>query len=84
MFGDRTIVWALEYGVGGLLVVVPLGVLGVQQPDIKAETGVWCIGLFLVTLGVILISCASSMRRRMLLERRIERLEKQAGPGGPT
>ncbi|MHC4571896.1 MAG: hypothetical protein ACYS0C_07455 [Planctomycetota bacterium] len=76
MFKDRTIIWILEYIFGGLLVFVPLMWLklrGLTQTDAH----LWAVGLFAVCLGVILISCASSMRQRLLLAKRIDSLAKQ-------
>ena len=76
MLKDRTIIWALEYVMGGTLVLVPLGILALGQ-DSSAKDYVWATGLFVVSLGVILISCASSMRQRMLLAKRIDALDKK-------
>jgi hypothetical protein len=38
---------------------------------------VWTAKLFAACLGVILISCASSMRQRLLLAKRIDKLAEQ-------
>jgi len=78
MFNDKTIIWVLEYIIGGTLVIVPLAGLGVYRHSwIGAH--IWAAELFIVCLGVVLISCASSMRQRMLLGNRIDRLVKQIG-----
>jgi hypothetical protein len=76
MFKDRMLVWILEYIVGGTLVLVPLARLILSGPA-RTDAYNWATQLFIVCLGVILISCASSMRQRMLLARRIDRMAKQ-------
>lgn len=76
MFKDRTIIWVLEYIFGGLLVFVPLVWLKLRGLT-RTDAHLWAVGLFVVCLGVILISCASSMRQRLLLARRIDTLAEQ-------
>lgn len=76
MFKDRAAIWVLEYIVGGTLALVPLIGLGLWRAN-WTDAHTWATGLFVVCLGVILISCASSMRQRMLLARRIDMLAKQ-------
>ncbi len=76
MFRDRMLVWVLEYVFGGMLVIVPLTSLVLYRPD-WTDAYIWATQLFIVCLGVILISCASSMRQRILLARRIDRLAEQ-------
>jgi len=76
MFKDRTIIWVLEYIFGGLLVFVPLVWLKLRGLTCT-DAHLWAVGLFVVCLGVILISCASSMRQRLLLARRIDTLAEQ-------
>ena len=76
MFKDRTLIWVLEYIFGGTLVVVPLTGLASRRAN-WTEGCIWAVGLFVVCLGVILISCASSMRQRMLLGKRIDGLAEQ-------
>ena len=76
MFKDRMLVWILEYIVGGTLVLVPLASLILSSP-VQTDAYNWATQLFIVCLGVVLISCASSMRQRMLLARRIDRMAKQ-------
>ena len=84
MFNDRMLVWVLEYIFGGTLVIVPLTSLVLfRQARMDAYT--WAAQLFVVCLGVILLSCASSMRQRMSLAERIDKLAKQiAGSSGST
>ncbi|HUS44690.1 MAG TPA: hypothetical protein VM219_01450 [Phycisphaerae bacterium] len=72
MFRDRTTIWIIEYVLGGILVVVPWVVLARRQPAVETEAGLWSIGFFVVSLGVILVASASSMRRRLALARRID------------
>jgi hypothetical protein len=76
MFRDRTLVWAVEYIFGGVLVLVPLASL-VLCRGAPTDAHIWDVRLFVVCLGVILVSCASSMRQRMVLARRIDTLVKQ-------
>ncbi len=76
MFKDRTIVWVLEYIFGGTLVIVPLAGLVIRRLD-WPDAYLWAVQLFVACLGVILISCASSMRQRMLLAKRIDKLGEQ-------
>ena len=80
MFNDHRLIWILEYVFGGMLVVVPLAPR-VLRPPAWTEAHIWATQLFVVSLGVILISCASSMRQRLLLARRIDRLAKQMAEG---
>jgi hypothetical protein len=76
MFKDRMIVWFLEYVFGGMLVIVPLASLLLRR-SVWTDASVWAARLFVVCLGVILISCASSMRQRLLLSKRIDDLAEQ-------
>lgn len=76
MLKDKMGVWATEYVAGGLLVVLPLIGLALWLAG-KTHICVWAVLLFGVCLGVILISCASSMRQRMELANRIEALAKR-------
>ncbi|GAH82331.1 unnamed protein product [marine sediment metagenome] len=76
MFKDRAAIWVLEYIVGGMLVLVPLIGLGLLRAN-WTDAHAWAVGLFVVCLGVILISCASSMRQRLFLAKRIDRLAEQ-------
>lgn len=76
MFKDRTLVWVLEYIVGGLLVVVPMTGLVVWRPA-WTDAYICAVQLFIACLGVVLISCASSMRQRMLLAKRIDTLAEE-------
>ena len=74
MFKDRMVVWVLEYVLGGTLVLVPLMVLGLSE---WSDARIWAAQLFVICLGVVLISCASSMRQRMFLTKRIDILAEQ-------
>jgi len=76
MLKDRTIVWILEYVFGGILVVVPLASLVLRRLA-WSYPHTWATKLFVTCLGVILISCASSMRQRMILAKRIDKLTEQ-------
>jgi len=76
MFKDNAAVWVLEYIFGAILVVAPLTSLRIWRL-VRLDAHIWAVQLFVVCLGVTLISCASSMRQRMLLARRIDRLAQQ-------
>lgn len=76
MLKDRMIIWVLEYILGGTLVVVSLSSLVVRRLT-WSYPHMWATKLFVASLGVILISCASSMRQRILLAGRIDRLAGQ-------
>jgi len=76
MFKDRMIVWLLEYVFGGALVIIPLASQSFRR-FAWTNTYVWTAKLFAACLGVILISCASSMRQRLLLSKRIDKLTEQ-------
>lgn len=76
MFKDRAIVWVLEYIFGGTLIIMPLMGLIFWQPA-WIDAKLWAAQLFVICLGVILVSCASSMRQRMLLAKCIDKLAKQ-------
>lgn len=80
MFKDRAAIWVLEYIAGGTLVLVPLIGLSLLRAN-WTDAHAWATGLFVVCLGVTLISCASSMRQRMLLARRIDTLAEQMADG---
>lgn len=82
MFKDRMLVWVLEYIFGGTLVLLPLVSL-VLCRGAPTDAHIWAVRLFVVCLGVILVSCASSMRQRMLLAKRVDTLAKQiaSSPG---
>jgi len=76
MFKDRVTVWWLEYIFGGSLVLISLADMWFRG-SVRTDAYIWAAHLFIVCLGVILISCASSMRQRMLLARRLDMLAKQ-------
>ncbi|MFC1780797.1 hypothetical protein ACFLZ8_00855 [Planctomycetota bacterium] len=76
MFKDRLIYWIMEYIFGGILVFVPLTMVFVNRA-LWTDAYIWAAQLFVVCLGVILVSCASSMRQRILLSRRIDKLAEQ-------
>lgn len=76
MFKDRALIWVLEYIVGGALVIISLADMWFRV-SVRMDAHLWAAHLFVVCLGVILISCSSSMRQRMLLARRLEKLTKQ-------
>jgi predicted lysophospholipase L1 biosynthesis ABC-type transport system permease subunit len=83
MLKDKMVIWILEYIVGGMLVITSLAVLGFRRST-WADAHIWAAHLFVICLGVVLISCASSMRQRILLARRVDRLAKQLADGSLT
>jgi len=83
MFNDRTAIWVLEYIFGGALVVIPLTSLSLWQPG-WMDVRIWAAQLFVVCLGVVLVSCASSMRQRMLLSRHLDNLAEQIAAGSTS
>jgi hypothetical protein len=76
MFKDRALIWILEYIFGGALVLISLADMWFRV-SVQTDVHIWAAHLFVVCLGVVLISCSSSMRQRMLLGRRIEMLTKR-------
>jgi len=76
MLKDNKVIWVVEYSFGGLLVAVSLGAL-VFWPGSQLDTRIWASELFVACLGVILISCASSMRQRMILAKYIDQRIRQ-------
>lgn len=80
MLNDRRVIWILEYVFGGALVAVPLTSRIVRLPA-WTDAYTWATQLFVVGLGVVLISCASSMRQRLLLASRLDALARQLAVG---
>ena len=76
MLKDKKIIWMLEYVFGGLLVAVSLAAL-VFWCDSQLDTRIWTSELFATSLGVILISCASSMRQRMIIMKSVDQRIRQ-------
>jgi len=83
MFKDKVIVWVLEYILGGALVIMSLMGLIIWQPA-WIDAQLWAAQLFVICLGMILVSCASSMRQRMLLAKSIDNLAKQIADGSAS
>jgi len=75
MFTDKKIIVVIEYIIGFSLLIVVMPSL-VHPHAGWSEAHWWAYLLFIVCAGFILISCASSMRKRLALARRIEKLEK--------
>ncbi|MCU0913941.1 MAG: hypothetical protein MUC88_05175 [Planctomycetes bacterium] len=80
MLKDRRLIWILEYVLGGMLVLIPL-IGRTLCPPAWTDAHAWATQLFVVALGVTLISCASAMRQRLLLARRIDTLARQIAEG---
>lgn len=80
MFKDRALIWVLEYIVGGALVIISLADMWFRV-SVRMDAHLWAAHLFVICLGVILISCSSSMRQRMLLATRLEKLTRQLNDG---
>ena len=80
MFKDKKAVWVLEYVFGGVLIVVPMAELFFCRQKL-IDAYILVIQLFVISLGVILISCASAMRQRVQLAKRIDSIEEQIQDG---
>jgi len=78
MLKDRQVIWISEYIFGAALVFLPLFGLLLGGRELP-EPHIWTLELFIVCLGVVLISCGSSMRQRMQLARRIDELTQSLG-----
>jgi hypothetical protein len=76
MFKDKVVIWMLEYIFGGVLVLISLADMEVRE-SVMTDAYIWSAHLFVVCLGVVLISCASWMRQRILLSRRLDMLAKR-------
>ena len=76
MFKDRVLIWILEYIFGGALVLISLVDI-VLRVSVQTDAYKWAAHLFVACLGVILISCSSSMRQRIFLARRLDVLTKK-------
>ena len=76
MLTDNKVIWAMEYIFGGLLVAVSLAAL-VFWPASQLDMRIWASELFVACLGVILISCASSMRQRMIIMKSVDQQIRQ-------
>jgi len=76
MSKDKTFIWILQYLFGFVLItaVVPAAIYA--QPK-WTDAHVWASELFAVGLGVVLVSCGSSMRQRMTMSKRIDDLAEQ-------
>ena len=72
------IVWVVEYliGIGFLVSVLPSIVN--PQPGWSLAHG-WAYLLFMVCIGIALVSSASATRQRLELSKRIAELEKKLG-----
>ncbi len=76
MFKDRKFLWVLEYiiGIAFLAATMPF-IVHPQQGWSEAHS--WAYLLFIACSGIVLLCSASAMRRRIGLEKRIEKLESQ-------
>ena len=77
MLKDTKAVWIIEYIFGSLLVILPLLGLVLSAENLP-KPHIWSLELFTISLGVILISCGSSMRQRIKLAEHIEQLVKNS------
>jgi hypothetical protein len=76
MFKDNKFIVVLEYIIGFSLLIAVLPSL-VHPHTGWSEAHWWAYLLFIVTAAFIFLSCASAMRKRLALARRIEKLEKE-------
>jgi len=75
MFNDKKSTWVTEYAIGlGLLIVISPAILRPNTHWSMAYS--WAYLLFVACSGIILVSAAGSMRQRMKLEERIDKLER--------
>jgi hypothetical protein len=75
MFKDKKFIYVIEYIIGFSLLIAVLP--SMLHPHTGWSEGHWwAYLLFIVNSSFILVSCASSMRKRLALARRIEKLEK--------
>ena len=75
MFSDKKSTWVAEYIIGlSLLVVISPAILRPNTNWSMAYS--WAYLLFVACSGIILVSAAGSMRQRMKLEERINKLER--------
>jgi hypothetical protein len=75
MLKDRRITWVVEYAIGIVLLMSVLPSIVIPHPA-WTEAHWWAYLLFIVCAGITLIGCASSMRQRVELAQRIEKLEQ--------
>jgi hypothetical protein len=76
MFSDKKIIAVIEYIIGFSLLMAVLPSMLYPHTG-WSEAHWWAYLLFIVSASFILLSCASSMRKRLVLARRIEKLEKE-------
>jgi hypothetical protein len=75
MFGDKKMLWILEYAIGFILLAVVIPFIVHPQPGWSAAHG-WAYLLFIACSSITLISSASGTRQRMKLAKRIAELER--------
>ncbi len=76
MLGDKKWIWIFEYVLGLGLLAIAMPFIVRSQPEWSAAHG-WAYLIFLSCSGFVLISCGSSMRQRMQLNKRVTQLEQQ-------
>jgi len=77
MFGDKKLLWVIEYFLGLVILAVVMPLIIHTHPGWSGAHG-WAYLLFLACCSIILISSAGAMRQRMQLARRIAKLEQMA------
>jgi hypothetical protein len=73
---DSKLVCVLEYLIGGVFLVAALPFIVHPQPGWSEAHG-WAYLLFVVCVGITLISSASGTRQRLELSEQVKKLEKQ-------
>ena len=75
MLKDRKSTWVVGYSIGIVLLVAVLPSIVIPHPN-WSDAHWWAYLLFIVCAGITMIGCASSMRQRVELTERIEKLEQ--------
>jgi len=76
MFKDKKFVVVIEYIIGFSLLIAVMPSL-VHPHTGWSEAHWWAYLLFVVNSSFIFLSCASAMRKRLAMKRRLEKLEKE-------
>jgi hypothetical protein len=77
MFGDKKLLWVIEYALGLVILAVVMPLIVQTHPGWSGAHG-WAYLLFLACCSITLISSAGAMRQRIRLAARIAKLEQMA------
>ena len=75
MFGDKKVLWIVEYSIGFILLAVVIPFIVHPQAGWSEAHG-WAYLLFIACSGIALLSSASGTRQRMQLAKQVEELER--------